>query len=69
MFFRKNEIKNPIERYLREVRLSSMLNGYGLANGLPVDPYVSKEILKEEMRRVEEYLAAKENMNYTRKLR
>ena len=69
MFFRKNEIKNPIERYLREVRLSSMLNGYGLANGLPVDPYVSKEILKEEMRRVEEYLAAKEDMNYTRKLR
>lgn len=69
MFFRKNEIKNPIERYLREVRLSSMLNGYSLANGLPVDPYVSKEILKEEMRRVEEYLAAKEDMNYTRKLR
>jgi len=69
MFFRKNEIKNPIERYLREVRLSSMLNGYSLANGLPVDLYVSKEILKEEMRRVEEYLAAKEDMNYTRKLR
>ena len=69
MFFRKNEIKNPIERYLREVRLSSMLNGYSLANGLPVDPYVSKEILKEEMRRVEEYLAAREDMNYTRKLR
>ena len=69
MLFRKNEIKNPIERYLREVRLSSMLNGYSLANGLPVDPYVSKEILKEEMRRVEEYLAAKEDMNYTRKLR
>lgn len=69
MLFRRKENQNPIERYLNEARLSLLLDGYSLANGVLIDPNASKEVLKEEMRRVEQYLAAKEEMNFTRKLR
>lgn len=69
MLFNKKENLNPIERYLNEVRLSILLDGYSLTNGVIIDPSASKEVLKEEMRRVEQYLAAKEEMDFSRKLR
>lgn len=69
MLFKKMNNQNPIERYLREARLSLMLDGYSLANGVIVDPYASKEVLKAEMKRVEQYLALKEDMSMSRKLR
>lgn len=67
MFERKS--LNPIERYLHEVRLSSILNGYNMSNGVVLDSSISKEVLKEEMRRVEQYIAAREELNMSRKLR
>ena len=69
MLFRRKENQNPIERYLNEARLSLLLDGYSLANGVLIDPNASKEFLKEEMRRVEQYLAAKEERNMIHKLR
>ena len=69
MLFRRKENQNPIERYLNEARLSLLLDGYSLANGVLIDPNASKEFLKEEMRRVEQYLAAKEEINLSRKLK
>jgi hypothetical protein len=69
MLFNKKENLNPVEKYLKEVRMSLLLDGYNLSNGVLVDPSASKEVLKEEMRRVEQYLAAKEEMNLTHKLR
>lgn len=69
MLFGKKDNQNPVERYLKEVRLSLMLDGYSLANGVIVDPYASKEVLRAEMKRVEQYLAAKEDMSMSRKLR
>ena len=69
MLFRRKENQNPIERYLNEARLSLLLDGYSLANGVLIDPNASKEILKAEMRRVEQYLAAYEERNLSRKLK
>lgn len=69
MAFGKKLEQNPIEKYMYELRLSRMFDGYGMANGVSIDPYASKEILKAEMRRVEEYLAAKEEIKLSRKLR
>ena len=69
MLFRRKENQNPIERYLNEARLYLLLDGYNLANGVFIDPNASKEILKAEMRRVEQYLAAKEEINLSRKLK
>ena len=49
--------------------MSLLLDGYNLSNGVLVDPSVSKELLKQEMRRVESYLAAREEMSMSRKLK
>ena len=69
MLFQRRENQSPVERYLSEIRLSSLLDGYYLANGVIIDQMASKEVLKEEMRRIERYLAFKEEMSLTRKLR
>lgn len=68
MFNKKSNL-NPVEKYLKEVRMSLLLDGYNLSNGVLVDPSVSKELLKQEMRRVESYLAAREEMSMSRKLK
>ena len=69
MLFNKKENLNPVEKYLKEVRMSLLLDGYNLSNGVLVVPSISKEVLKEEMRRVEQYIAAREELNMSRKLR